>query len=125
MRHRTVIASISLLLSRITSLRRRRITKTARQQDDPHADARLDQGEGHGGKCAVSHCRNEGISSIIGITAMSWNRRIPMEIFPWALVQLHPVGVHLQDDRGARKGQDEPMKSLPAGKIPRWKEKRR
>ena len=84
-RHITVIARISRLLSRMTSLRRRGITKRDASRMTADAHARLEQRERHGGERAVSHSRSEGMSSIIGITAMSWNRRMPTEIFPWPL----------------------------------------
>ena len=85
MRHITVIARISRLFSRMTSLRRSGITKRDASRMTATPTPALASVNATVEKCAVSHCRNEGMSSIIGITAMSWNRRMPIEIFPWPL----------------------------------------
>jgi hypothetical protein len=82
--------------------------ETRRQQDDPHADARLDQGEGHGGKLRRLPLPERGDQQHHRDHGHVLEQEDPDGDLPVGAVQLHPVGVHLQDDRGARKGQDEP-----------------
>ena len=89
-------------------LKEERDHETRRQQDDPDTHAGLGQRERHGGELRrlplperwdEQHHRDHGHV----LEQQDADGDLPV-----AAVDLHPVGVYLQHDRGARKGQDEP-----------------
>ena len=82
---RTVRARISRLLIRMTSLRSRGIRNRARSRMAATPPAALRSVKSTSGEWPASHSCSDGMRSIIGMAAMSWNRRMPKEIRPWPL----------------------------------------